>query len=351
MAADSWILDSCVARLQELEPVRRVELRPGPADGTLLLTTPLGRLHYIYEVKRGLNRARLEHAILHFKRAAQARGTRPLLLTDVFPASLADVAMAAGIDFVDTAGNMTLNWPGKLYTNVRGKSAVRPAEAAARELMTPTGLQVIFALLADRHNTAVLTYRELADASGTSLAAVARVHAELRRRGFVEVQKDGGRVVRRKTELLGLWVGGYAERLRPKLVLGRYRSAEPKLADAFDTFITQARSKKVMWTVTGGFAADKLTGHYQGDKLTLFVDGWKPDMAGALRWLPSADGPITVLRPFSTHASHQAILKGNRLVADPLLVYAELLFEGRERERETARLVYEQYLAHLADAS
>ena len=32
-------------------------------------------------------------------------------------------------------------------------------------------------------------------------------------------------------------------------------------------------------------------------------------------------------------------------------VYAELLFEGREREREAARLVYEQYLAHLADAS
>ena len=213
MAADSWILDSCVARLRELEPVRRAELRPGPADGTLLLTTSLGRLRYIYEVKRGLNRARLEHAILHFKRAPQARGTRPLLLTDAFPASLADVAMAAGIDFVDTAGNMTLNWPGKLYTNVRGKSAVRPAEAAARELMTPTGLQVIFALLADRHNTAVLTYRDLADASGTSLAAVARVHAELRRRGFVEVQKDGRRVVRRKTELLGLWVGGYAELL------------------------------------------------------------------------------------------------------------------------------------------
>ena len=349
MTADAWVLDSCVARLQELEPVRRAELRPGPRGGTLLLTTPLGRLHYVYEVKRGLNRARLEHAILHFKRAPRTRGTRPLLLTDLLPASLADVATAAGIDFVDAAGNMTLNWAGRLYTNVRGKSAVRPAEAAARELMTPTGLQVIFALLADRHSTAVLTYRELADASGTSLAAVARVHAELRRRGFVEVQNDGRRLVRRKTELLGLWVGGYAERLRPKLVLGRYRSAESKLDGALEAFITQARAKKVMWTVTGGFAADKLTGHYQGEKLTLFIDGWKHDMAGALRWLPSADGPITVLRPFSVQASRHAIVKGNRLVADPLLVYAELLFEGRDRERETARLVYEQYLAHLSD--
>src|SRR5262245_13917378 len=119
MATDTWILDSCVARLQELEPIRRAELRPGPADGTLLLTTPLGRLHYIYEVRRGCSRARLDHAILHLDRAPQARGTRPRLLPDAFPTSLADVAVAAGIDFVDAAGNMTLNWPGKLYTNVR----------------------------------------------------------------------------------------------------------------------------------------------------------------------------------------------------------------------------------------
>jgi hypothetical protein len=38
-------------------------------------------------------------------------------------------------------------------------------------------------------------------------------------------------------------------------------------------------------------------------------------------------------------------------VAHPLLVYAELLFQGREREVETAKLVYEQYLKpNLSDA-
>jgi hypothetical protein len=36
--------------------------------------------------------------------------------------------------------------------------------------------------------------------------------------------------------------------------------------------------------------------------------------------------------------------KGGTWVAHPLLVYAELLFQGREREVETARLVYDQYL-------
>ena len=36
--------------------------------------------------------------------------------------------------------------------------------------------------------------------------------------------------------------------------------------------------------------------------------------------------------------------KGGARVAHPLLVYAELLFQGREREVETARLIYDQYL-------
>jgi hypothetical protein len=36
--------------------------------------------------------------------------------------------------------------------------------------------------------------------------------------------------------------------------------------------------------------------------------------------------------------------KGDARVAHPLLVYAELLFQGRGREVETAKLVYDQYL-------
>jgi hypothetical protein len=40
-------------------------------------------------------------------------------------------------------------------------------------------------------------------------------------------------------------------------------------------------------------------------------------------------------------------LPTSRPVAHPLLVYAELIFQGREREVETARIVYDRYLSPL----
>ena len=99
------------------------------------------------------------------------------------------------------------------------------------------------------------------------------------------------------------------------------------------------------------FAADALTGHYRGEQLTLFVDPWTSGRAAGLRWLPSVDGPITLLRMFWPRGVERTLEKGDTRVAHPLLVDAELLFQGREREVETAKLVYDQYLRpNLGDA-
>ncbi|TMH67980.1 MAG: hypothetical protein E6H51_17425, partial [Betaproteobacteria bacterium] len=83
----------------------------------------------------------------------------------------------------------------------------------------------------------------------------------------------------------------------------------------------------------------------------LFVDPWSSTRAAALRWLPSVDGPITLLRMFWPATVKRTLEKGGARVAHPLLVYAELLFQGREREVETARLIYDQYLRpNISDA-
>lgn len=342
------MLRACVARLRDLEPVRDVDIRPNAEDGQLILTTGQGRLTYACRVKHGLNRARLEHALLGLRPAREPRSRlRPILLTDFLPGPLADVLDRAQIDYVDAAGNMSLRWPGKLYVRVRGAAPIRAAEATAGQLTTPTGLVVIFTLLAEGNREA-RPYRTVAEKSGVSLAAVGRVAAELRRRGFLVLQGRKRRLLRRRRELLDLWIGGYSERLRPRLVVGRFQAAERDLAPALARFVDQARETGIGWALTGGFAADLLTGHYRGDQLVLFVESWRPDVTAALRWLPAREGPITVLRALSPGVTREPLMRDALPVAHPLLVYAELLFEGHEREIETARLVYEQYLAGLA---
>jgi hypothetical protein len=183
------------------------------------------------------------------------------------------------------------------------------------------------------------------------LGTVGRVALELQRRGFLVMQRRRKRrVLYRKRELVELWVGGYAERLRPQLVIGRFRSPDRDPADALNR-LTAEGQEGFRWALTGGFAADALTGHCRGEQLILFVDPWTSGRAAGLRGLPSVDGPITLLRMFWPRGVERTLEKDDARVAHPLLVYAELLFQGREREVETAKLVYDQYLKpNLGDA-
>lgn len=336
------IIEECLALLRTLDTVRTVELRPGPADGRLVLKTDSGRLQYLCEVKRALNRPRLEHALVSAEHPPKA-GTRRLLLTDFLPGSLIDLLQTTQVDFVDAAGNMLIRWPGKLHVRVKGMKPTHLAEAKASFLTTPHGLRVLFALLADS-GTEVPAYRQLSERAGVSLGTVGRVALELKRRGFLETPRRKRRVLRRKRELLDLWVGGYGERLRPQLVIGRFRPSERDLGDALRRLADDRDRADVRWALTGGFGADALTGHYRGDQLVLFIDPWSSKLAATLRWLPSPEGPITVLEMFSPDTIERTLEKGGARVAHPLLVYAELLFQGRDREVETAQLIYDQYL-------
>src|SRR2546422_2769841 len=271
VARERPIVDECLARLRALETVRTAELRPGPDDGLLVLSTDSGRFQYLCEVKRALNRPRLEHALASPTQRLKT-GTRRLLLTDFVPGSLTDLLEQAQVDFVDAAGNMLLRWPGKLYVHVKGMKPTRVAEATASFLTTPNGLRVLFALLAEPGGD-VPAYRELSEQAAVSLGTVGRVALELRRRGFLEMQRRKRRVLRRKRELLDLWVGGYAERLRPQLVIGRFRSPDRELADALKR-LTAEGDGGLRWALTGGFAAGALTRHYPCDQLTLFGHPW-----------------------------------------------------------------------------
>jgi hypothetical protein len=255
MAGERPIVDECLARLRALEAVREAEFRPGPDDGVLVVTTDSGRLQYLVEVKRALNRPRLEHALASTTHRLKA-GSRRLFLADFVPGSLTDVLEEAQVDFVDAAGNMLLRWPGKLYVHVKGMKPARLPEATASFLTTPNGLRVLFALLAEPGADAP-AYRELSERAGASLGTVGRVALELQRRGFLVMQRRSKRrVLHRKRELLELWVGGYAERLRPQLIIGRFRSPDRDLADALKR-LTAEGDGAFRWALTGGFASSR----------------------------------------------------------------------------------------------
>lgn len=350
---DKEALQVCQAHLRALQPVKRVELRyqrvgreRPEVDGQLVLDTEVGRLTYFYEIKRGLSLPRLEHLLLQLRRDSRAAKARPLLLSDYLPPRLAERLVEAGVNFVDQAGNLCIHWPGKLYIRVQGAKLKRLREARIGRLAQPSGLQVVFVLLAERRGVS-MSYRELAKASGVALGSVAQVVQELKGKGYFAQKGRDQWLLTRKRELLDSWLGGYGDLLRPRLVVGRFQPPEQDLGQTLARLQKEAEAARIGWALTGGFAADLLTRHFRGDQLGLFVSEWSAELPRSLKWLPSSQGPVTVLRQFSPLVVFRPKEPPEIPVAHPLLVYAELVFQGRERELEAAKLIYDRYLAPL----
>jgi hypothetical protein len=340
--------------LEALPGVRKVALRTpvsatalASADVGLVLDTDVGPLQYIGEVKRRLTLPRVEHALLLLaaRRLRPGKQIRRMLLADYIAPALAHRLEEEDVDYVDAAGNLLIRKPGRLYLFKSGAKPPRLREQTPARLQTRSGLQVLFVLLQEPA-AARLAYREVAAQSGVALGSVAGTMAELKRTGHLVRRRDGWQLVGRRA-LLELWVSGYSDRLRPALVLGRFQPPESDLTETLARVANAAADRQLEYAVTGGIAADALTHHYRGEQLALFVSAWPRDLLQALRWLPSGRGPVTLLRHFGPAVADKQTGPRGMVLAQPLLVYAELLHDGTERAREAARELYDQHLARL----
>ena len=361
MAASDDIVSFCRSNLETLPGVKKVAVRTPVsakslprADLSLVLDTAAGQLRYLGEIKRGLTPAKLEHWLLGTPASQILRRNkiRLILLSDFIAAAQAKRLTEADIDYVDAAGNLLIRKPGKLYFFRSGAKPRSLTDQRPARLSKTSGLQVLYALLIEP-TAAQMPYRQLAAQSGVALGSIAFIMGELRRKGYLIRHREGWRLSRRRA-LLDLWLSGYSEQLRPKLMVGRFEPPDQDLGETITRLADTARARRFNHAVTGGFAAEALTKHFRGDHLSVFVSDWPRDILKELRWLPSLRGRVSVLRQFCP-----AVVWGTRgpqdeRIAHPLLVYAELLHQGGERARSAAEMIYERYikpLEHDSDSS
>ena len=80
--------------------------------------------------------------------------------------------------------------------------------------------QIIFYLLQNKENVGK-TIREIASAAGVSVGAVHSTLTDLTNRGFI-VDDGKTRLLRKRQSLIDLWTHGYAETMKPKLLISRF---------------------------------------------------------------------------------------------------------------------------------
>ena len=269
-----------------------------------------------------------------------------LLVSERVTEGAADLLRAEGTCYLDAAGNCYQRG-GSLLVFVRGQKPKKESgPRRPNRAFEGAGLKLIFALLA-REEAAGWTYRRLSDLVGISRGAVGYVMEDLRRLGFLE-EIGGERRLRRRAELLKRWAEPFSERLRPKLLRGRFSPAQEKgTAEWRELALDPAETQ---WG--GEPAAELLVGDLRPKRFSLYTRkstskvcrelGLAPDEEGAVELLEMFWDP-EVLGQFRGEGGPGEEGKLSRSVP-PTLAYGDLIARADSRAVEAARRVRKEHL-------
>lgn len=292
---------------------------------------------YLVEYKRNLRPATLGITLHQIDRLDQPT----ILITDYVAPDLADELKERGIPFLDAAGNAYIKQANLLIWIKGQKPAAKATVIPAGRAFQPTGLQVIFILLCNPQ-AINLPYRELAKMAGVAHGTVGWVIPDLQQLGFVrDLQgKRGTRRLFQHERLLNQWVDAYARVLRPRTLIGRYYVTN---FDGWKDWPTAEHG--ALWG--GEPAAAILTEYLRPGELTLYAEKMPSLLAARQKFMkeaaPRHAAAVNVRRRFWNFPDDP---KHSNLTP-PLLVYADLLATGDARCIETAKMIYDDYVARL----
>ncbi len=251
---------------------------------------------------------------------------------------MAELLRAGGIQFMDEAGNVYINRP-PLYLFVKGnKNPDLTKLPKTGRAFNQTGVQLLFPLLCNK-DLVNQPYRTIAAQAAVAYGVVQLTMRELRELGFLEetgTRRNRKARLVKKDALVERWITGFAEQLRPKLVHGRYKGD----AGWWNNAVLDPETAQ--WG--GEIAAAKLTGHLKPQDGIIYVDKHKPnDILRKYRLRKDPLGEVTLLYRFWD----PGVIPANQDMVHPLLVYADLMATGEQRNLETARIIYEKYILRL----
>ena len=335
------LTDAVVARLSRLPGLDASWRNPVSGDDAARLEVhgPLGSVAYLVEIELKLT-ARMVGPIA--ARLASSR-TRRLLITRYASPPAIDALVAAGLEFADAEGNAYLSSPAA-HVFTRGHKVRASRGGSSLVTLTPAKLKVLFVLLRDKRLRQV-AYRDIAAAAGVSLGAVSNAVRSLCEVGHLRKGRRDIRLVDFDAALKA-WEVGYADRLRPSLHPRRFTMRQ-RGAQSLEVLRRRLEANEhdraePPVVLSGELGAAVLTGHLRAGAATLHSTSSGRAFMARFRLAPDEDGEILLLDEVSASDAWSEDAKGG--VADPLLVRAELLAGGGERQRQTAQRLLQEFI-------
>ena len=329
------ILETALENFEAITQVRTKVNRKVPKNGyawdaLLHFDTGILKEKFKTEIKQTIQPTRLPELIQRLKKE------EGLLVAKYISKPSREYLKNQGVNYLDIAGNCYIRTKSGLFLFVTGKKPTAALEETKHKAFNKNGIKLIFALLLEE-NIVNQPYRTIAKAANISVGSVGDILKDLKAAKFL-FQKDKNTLVwNNKKNLLTKWVTAYNEKLKPKLLRGKFRFAAGK-----GDWQQLDLPPKTFWGGEPGGAI--LTKFLRPGKWTIYTNAERKALIKDLKIVPDPAGEIEIIEPFWNE--HHFITDDAKTVP-PLLVYADLLAGGNDRNFETANKIYEQHLQSI----
>lgn len=304
----------------------------------VLLETP--KQTFAIEVKRHIGHAHLG-AIIQQVKTLKPHG---LLVADYINPNIAKRLKEHDIQYLDTCGNCYLNVP-PLFIHVSGHKPATHPKRETNSTFKITGLKLIYGLLSNGELVNA-SYREISQQTGVALGAIGSVLSGLQDAGYViNKGKSHKRVLVKRRKLLDRWVESYPEKLKPKLLMGEFISANVTWWNTFE--LTRFGA---YWS--GEVGAAKYTQYLKPQEATVYLPEASGNELFAAAKLKKASaqneretGKVHIYRPFWPDSLTTHTPNPHPDTVHPILIYADLIASQDSRNLEAARMLYDQAIA------
>jgi len=330
MKKEKYILDEAIDSLFRYTNVETIVKNGGLKHDAFLM---IANEEFVVEIKSEISKGNKGIVLARLKETSSMNNLPIVLITKYIPHEIAKEFVAEGLNYLDIAGNCNIR-KNNLVLLVEGKRIEKTTRANQPRAFQEAGIKLIFQFLVDPEKTQ-LTYRELAELANISLGSVGTIMQELIDLNFILKTKQTKKLKNAK-ELLNRWITAYHDILRPRIFRKHMR---------FVNLVSYSKWKEINLNKTEGFAfwggetgATLLNGYLQPGIFTIYSNrNWQSFKD--IELVPDENGKVEVLEIFWNLQTFKGI--------PPLLIYADLMRSGSDRNIETANMILNNELQYI----
>ncbi len=261
-----------------------------------------------------------------------------IVVSNYIALEVADELRQNGINYLDRSGNSYVKHA-NLLIYISGQKAPNPLLTNQARAFRESGIRLIFLLL-NNPDIIHLPNRRLSELSGISVGSVSNVITELESLNFV-LKAGDGRYLKNLRSLLDRWIISYFDVLRPRLIMKRMDFEFAGDYISWQNLPLQNSKGRVLWG--GESAAAQKTMNLNPKYFTIYTDQNWQEFAKDLRLIPNESGNLEILEIFWEEYD----IGGTHRLVPELLIYADLIGSGVERNIQIANEILENDLQHI----